>query len=1333
MKNKKLIQAGSVASLTLLAALATSTEAKANEVTPTEPTTPTATTAEPVATPQETAVPPVAAAAPVAENPAPTVAPAKEGQEVDVRVLATTDLHTNLVNYDYYQDKKDEKIGLANTAVLIDQAKKENSNVVLVDNGDTIQGTPLGTYKATVDPLENGEQHPMYKALDSLGFDAGTLGNHEFNYGLETLDKIVATSEVPLVNANVFDNQGNHRYEPFKIIDKTFTDTLGEKVALKIGITGIVPPQILNWDKSHLEGKIVVKDAIKALETVVPKVKAAGADVVVVLSHSGIGDDIYEEGEENVGYHITKIPGVDAVITGHSHAEFPKKGRNGAPNFYERYANVDGEKGLINGKPIVMAGKYGDHLGLIDLKLKHTNGSWSVVSSQGSIRQVDPADGVVNETVVSIAKEAHEGTVTYVNTPVGQTTDDINSYFALVQDDPSVQIVNNAQLWYAKKELAGTEFANLPVLSAAAPFKAGGRAYSDATNYTDIKKGGIAIKNVADLYLYDNVTAVIKLNGAQVKEWLEMSAGQFNTVDPSKKDEAQELINPDFRTYNYDVIDGVTYEIDITSKNKYDREGKLVNADANRIKNLRFNGKEVDPNQEFIVVTNNYRMNGAFPGVKDASYKDLLGLENRQAIINYILEEKTITPTADNNWKFADTVKDLNLTFKTAKNANYLLDRYTNIKYLADSDNNFGTYKLEVKETPKEVVILHTNDIHGRLEEEARNGNTSVTGLAKLDTFYKEETAKNQTTYLLDAGDAFQGLPISNATQGLDMAGIMNTIGYDAMAVGNHEFDFTLETAKKYKEVLKFPILSANTYVNDVRLFEAHTILDKDKNVKGDELVVIGVTTPETATKTHPRNVVGVSFKDPITEVNNVVKELVAKHPEHKNYVVLAHLGNDASTLEAWRGSTLAKALSENPLLKDKNVVVIDGHSHTVEKAHFGNVAYTQTGSYLNNVGKVSFKAGDLKSETSLVAAKELGKLTPNADIANLVKQAKDNFLKANSQVILENNPVEFSSARENVRVRETNLGNLISDAILDYGNNKGGFAETTDIAVFNGGGIRADILKDTKVTKADIIKVLPFGNVVSQIQVTGQTIKDMFGVALASATQKDKTTGEPVLDANGQPLLEALGGFLHISGAKVYYDTTLDAAERILKIEILNQATGAYEELDLAKTYRLATNDFLAAGGDGYKMLGGARQEGPSVDEVLAGFVKTADLNAYSVVNPNSRLISISKADFEKSQVVQTSTPQSGVLALTPEKPELVLPGTTAPTVSVKLPSDLQHLASDFNKALAKSTSTTKAVNKQALPKTSATTETNAALPAGLAAALAAAGLLSVRRRKED
>lgn len=630
-----------------------------------------------------------------------------EGQEVDVRILATTDLHTNLVNYDYYQDKPAENVGLAKTAVLIEEAKKENSNTLLVDNGDTIQGTPLGTYKAIVNPVKEGEQHPMYAALQKLGFEAGTLGNHEFNYGLDYLKRVIDTAGMPIVNANIVDPKtGAYVYDPYKIISKTFVDKNGRKTTVKIGVTGIVPPQILSWDKANLEGKIQVNDSVEAIQKIIPEMRKAGADITLVLSHSGIGDDKYEKGEENEGYQIASLPGVDAVVTGHSHAEFPSGNGTG---FYEKYAGVDGVNGKINGTPVTMAGKYGDHLGIIDLNLVYKNGKWTVANSKGSIRKIHTKSKDADERIKEIAKTAHEGTIQYVRQQVGTTIAPITSYFALVKDDPSVQIVNNAQIWYAKKELAGTPEGNLPILSAAAPFKAGTRG--DATAYTDIPAGPIAIKNVADLYLYDNVTAILKVTGAQLKEWLEMSAGQFNTIDPTKK-EAQQLINPSYRTYNFDVIDGVTYEYDVTQPNKYDREGKLIHPDASRVRNLKYQGKDVAPDQEFIVVTNNYRANGKFPGVRDASLNRLLGLENRQVIINYILDVKNINPSADKNWHFTNSIKGLDVRFLTADKAKDLVGTDGDIQYLASSDQEgFGEYRLLYVEPKAEPVETNHHEV----------------------------------------------------------------------------------------------------------------------------------------------------------------------------------------------------------------------------------------------------------------------------------------------------------------------------------------------------------------------------------------------------------------------------------------------------------------------------------------------------------------------------------------------------------------------------------------------------------------------------------------------
>ncbi|MCP2033618.1 2',3'-cyclic-nucleotide 2'-phosphodiesterase/3'-nucleotidase [Planomicrobium sp. HSC-17F08] len=611
----------------------------------------------------------------------------QEKKEVSLRILGTSDLHTNFVNYDYYQDKVSNSLGLAKTGVLIEQARKENQNTLLFDNGDLIQGTPLGSYSANVDPLEDGEKHPAYAALEALNFDGTTLGNHEFNYGLDYLDEVMDDAEFPVLNANVYDAKTKqNRFTPYEIIDKEVVDGRGKKVTVQVGVIGVVAPHIMKWDRANLEGKVYAEDAVQTVEKFLPKMEKDGADIVVVLSHSGMGDAVHEVGEEDITYQLTKLKGVDAIITGHNHQTFP-----GA---YKDLPNVNTEQGTINGTPVVMPGKFGSHLGVIDLQLAPHGQDWNVIKEKAALREINKTTNEVSEEVVEAVKEAHEATIEYVRQPVAETTAPINSYFSLVKDDPSVQIVNNAQTWYVKNKVAGTANADLPLLSAAAPFKAGTR--DDSSYYTNIAKGTVAIKNVADLYVFDNTVFALKMKGADVKEWLEMSAGQFLQVDPSATGE-QPLINTDYRTYNFDVIDGVEYEIDVTQPAKYDKDGKVVNASASRIKNLSYNGAPIDLNQEFLVATNNYRASGSFPGVVNATEKLDFAYENRQAIIDYMVEEKTINPTADGNWDFAPVTADLNVTFESSPDAQNLIPADSGITYIGASTGGFAKYGIDLK------------------------------------------------------------------------------------------------------------------------------------------------------------------------------------------------------------------------------------------------------------------------------------------------------------------------------------------------------------------------------------------------------------------------------------------------------------------------------------------------------------------------------------------------------------------------------------------------------------------------------------------------------------
>ncbi|WP_278912172.1 2',3'-cyclic-nucleotide 2'-phosphodiesterase [Deinococcus wulumuqiensis] len=615
----------------------------------------------------------------------------QRAQTVDLRILETSDLHTHALGYDYYQDKPTGEFGLEYTASLITAARAEKANSLLFDNGDLIQGNPLGDYVARVQPLKAGEMHPMHRAMQTLKYDGATLGNHEFNYGLDFLDRVLKAAPMPYVSANVQNLDGTPRFTPYVIQRKVMKDVEGRPAVVNVGIIGFVPPQIMQWDKANLEGKVKAVDILEAANRYVPEMKAKGADIIIALNHSGIDRGEYMVGQEAAGAALTRVPGIDVVLSGHSHQEFPSA-------TYKDVTGADIAKGSIGGKPSTMPGFWGNNLGVIDLKLSYDPASkkWNVVDSQAALRPIwDKAakKSLVQPSaaIASAVKTQHEGTLTYVRGKVADLTAPINSYWALVQDDPSVQLVSNAQAAYVKNALKDTQYGNLPVLSAAAPFKAGGR--SGASYYTDIPAGTLAIKNVADLYVYPNTVQAVLVTGAQVQEWLERSAGQFKQIDPTKT-EPQALVDESFPTYNFDVIDGVTYEIDVTQPSRYGSDGKVVSENARRVKNLQYQGKPIDPAQQFVVATNNYRASGGgkFPGLDGTNIVLQAPDETRQALIGYFQQQQTVNPAADGNWKLTP-IPGVTLSVSSSPNAQKYLP--TGASYVKTRDDGFAEYTLK--------------------------------------------------------------------------------------------------------------------------------------------------------------------------------------------------------------------------------------------------------------------------------------------------------------------------------------------------------------------------------------------------------------------------------------------------------------------------------------------------------------------------------------------------------------------------------------------------------------------------------------------------------------
>ena len=623
---------------------------------------------------------------------------------VDFRLLETTDLHSNMMDFDYYKDASTEKFGLVRTATLIEAARKEAVNSVLVDNGDVIQGSPLGDYVAAKG-LQQNEVHPVYKAMNTLDYTVGNLGNHEFNYGLDYLQKAINGAKFPYINANIIDaKSGKPKFTPFLIKPVNVTDRQGQRHQLKIGYIGFVPPQIMIWDKKNLQGKITVEDITATARKWVPEMRKQGADLIVAIPHSGLSGNPYQAMAENSVYYLSQVPGIDAILFGHAHAVFPGKD-------FASIKGADIVKGTLNGIPAVMPGMWGDHLGVVDFVLNNDNGRWQVSDARAEARPIYDAAtkkslAAEDPALVKVLEDDHKATREFASKPIGKSADVMYSYLSLVQDDPTVQIVNNAQRDYVAHFIQGDpDLANLPVLSAAAPFKAGGRK-NDPASYVEVEKGALTFRNAADLYLYPNTLVVMKVSGKEVKEWLECSAGQFNQIDPNSP-EPQSLINWDFRTYNFDVIDGVNYQTDVTQPPRYDAECQLINDKASRIRDLTFQGQPIDPDATFLVATNNYRAwGGKFAGTGEDHVAFASPDENRSVVAAYISAQTkaqgAVKPQADNNWRLAkiNSKVPLDIRFETSPlpKATDFIRQHSQYKVerLDNDDIGFAVYKIHL-------------------------------------------------------------------------------------------------------------------------------------------------------------------------------------------------------------------------------------------------------------------------------------------------------------------------------------------------------------------------------------------------------------------------------------------------------------------------------------------------------------------------------------------------------------------------------------------------------------------------------------------------------------
>ncbi|NMM09348.1 MAG: bifunctional 2',3'-cyclic-nucleotide 2'-phosphodiesterase/3'-nucleotidase [Polaromonas sp.] len=631
-------------------------------------------------------------------------------------VLETTDMHTNVMSYDYFKLAEDKSLGFERVATLINNARAEFPNNVLLDNGDTIQGTALADYQALIKPVSCSETLAMYKVMNQFKYDGGGVGNHEFNYGLPSLNQVTgshfdvegvtngatpcAGPNFPLVLANIYSVKSKAPlFAPYQIVTKTITATSpdGKTVTapLKVGIIGFAPPAITAWDKRWLEGKIYTEGFVEAANKYIPEMRSKGAELVVALAHGGIDNSAYSQTMESPNWYLSQVAGIDALLMGHSHQLFPNAtstvGQFNLPG-------VDKVKGTVNGVPTVMANYWGKALGVIKLKLVYDGSKWTVDKTgttveARSIQNADKSYVVVDSVVAATIATEHIATIAYVKTPIGSTNFGMHSYFADVGDVSAIEVVNQAQASYVADYVNANlpQYKSLPVLSVSAPFKSG---FAGGSDFTDVAQGNVAINNAADLYLYPNTVYAVRVQGSDIKNWLETAAKRFNRIDLAKATD-QALVST-FPGYNFDMFSSpdIKYEIDVT---------QALNS---RIKNLTYKGAAIDSAAYFIIATNNYRASGggSVPGIDGSKTIYASPDANRDVLINYIKTTKALTLTnngSDRSWSFTKVTPAGRVTFKSAPNKLSLAAAagLTNISSLNNDDGsgrNLADYAIDL-------------------------------------------------------------------------------------------------------------------------------------------------------------------------------------------------------------------------------------------------------------------------------------------------------------------------------------------------------------------------------------------------------------------------------------------------------------------------------------------------------------------------------------------------------------------------------------------------------------------------------------------------------------
>lgn len=1018
---------------------------------------------------------------------------ASEKDVTNIQVIATSDMHGRFMPYDYATGSEDLSGSMVQISTMVKELRLKNPNTVLVDNGDTIQDNSSSLFL-------KDEVHPMVLAMNEMEYDVWNLGNHEFNYGMDTLKTVSSKFTGEVLCGNVFDSGNDPIASSYKII---------EKDGVKIGIIGMVTPHVMKWDSENLKGYTATNPAEEAKK--VAEALRGQVDIMIGLIHAGI-DEEYGNGDS--ARELAKaVPDLAAIVAGHAHSTIQGE-REGDVIITEPYRQANA-------------------LSVIDIKVTEKDGKKVIENRKDDVKSkvvsVSPKGGkpaLVDANLVNKLKPQHDRAIADAKAVIGELKGGDLAPKSEIKDIPQAQLeptamidlINKVQMFYGNADV-----------SSAALFR-------DTAN---MKEGPITKSGTTSIYKFDNTLRVLKVNGKQLKRYMEWSATYYNTFKPG---DLTISFNQNVRNYNYDMFRGVKYNIDISKEA------------GSRIVNLtHMDGTPIKDNEIIKLAVNDYRANttllndqtGLFKGENvEVIYDSFKTMGDdgriRDLIKKYIVEEKKgiITPEKDENWALtgykwdasdrASVIKLINegkLNIPRSEDGRTPNVKSITTKDLLMLDNNI-------------VDILSLNDFHGALKCEGKN-----IGAAKLAGEINRLKVKNPNTIVVAAGDLFQGSPMSNLKKGEPVAKFLKLIGLEVSAVGNHEFDWGQDLIPGWAKTGGFDFLATNIYDKatgePVEWANPYKVIEKG----GKRIAFIGIATPETAYKTKPENVKNIEFKDPVESVNTWAKKI--RETENVDAIIaLTHLGaSQNSKTKEITGE--AANLANNAMGID---AVISAHSHQYVNGIVNGIPVVQA---RNN--------GRALAKLSLAFNKDSGKLSKVMNsVEDLylrkdlvedpeVKKMYDGYNKELEPILNEEIATLDTDLTHNRDEGLSVLGQFTTKLMAE--------AAGVQIGITNGGGIRTPIDKGN-ITMGKMYEVFPFDNTLVTMKLKGSDLKK----------------------AIEHGIMPEGFGWGQFYGIKVYYDKDAKAGERVTSMRLLDGTP-----IDMVKYYTVVTNDFMMDKGDNY------------------------------------------------------------------------------------------------------------------------------------------------------